>query len=148
MKIKLGPVEIEQDGLKDEVLYNEYKESPKTVEKYLDEKSKYFDLTIKNLIAGQTLKTIKNFIVSVASWVFFVAWSIYVFWESKDAFVWNEFSLETIFGVLLQALLILGICFLPVVLVEGFFKLASVISGRKKPVTENQETPKAKTGKK
>lgn len=32
MKIKLGPVEIEQDGLKDEVLYNEYKESPKTVE--------------------------------------------------------------------------------------------------------------------
>ena len=148
MKIKLGPVEIEQDGLKDEVLYNEYKESPKTVEKYLGEKSKYFDLTIKNLIAGKTLKTIKNFIISVASWVFFVAWSLYVFWESKDAFVWNEFSLETIFGVLLQALLILGICFLPVVLVEGFFKLTSVISGRKKPVTENQETPKAKTGKK
>ena len=148
MKIKLGPVEIEQDGLKDEVLYNEYKESPKTVEKYIGEKSKYFDLTIKNLVAGKTLKTIKNFIVSVASWVFFVAWSLYVFWESKDAFVWNEFSLETIFGVLLQSLLILGICFLPVVLVEGFFKLTSVISGRKKPVTENQETPKAKTGKK
>ena len=148
MKIKLGPVEIEQDGLKDEVLYNEYKESPKTVEKYIGEKSKYFDLTIKNLIAGKTLKTIKNFIISVASWIFFVAWSLYVFWESKDAFVWNEFSLETIFGVLLQSLLILGICFLPVVLVEGFFKLTSVISGRKKPVTENQETPKTKTGKK
>ena len=32
MRIKLGPVEIEQDPIKDDVLYNEYKESPKTVE--------------------------------------------------------------------------------------------------------------------
>ena len=37
MKIKLGPVEIEQDPIKDELLYNEYKESPKIVEKYLVE---------------------------------------------------------------------------------------------------------------
>ena len=37
MRIKLGPVEIEQDPIKDDLLYNEYKESPKTVEKYLEE---------------------------------------------------------------------------------------------------------------
>ena len=50
MKIKLGPVEIEQDSLKDEVLYSEFKKSPKEVEKYLAEKSKFFDLTLTDVI--------------------------------------------------------------------------------------------------
>ena len=125
MKIKIGPVEIEQDSLKDEILFNEYKQSPKDVEKYLVEKSKFFDLTLKNTIAGKTVKMIKNFIFSIASAVFFVGWSLYVFYISKDAFTWNEMNLETAISAFLQSLLILGICFLPLILINGYIALTT-----------------------
>ena len=46
MKFKIGPVEV---------LFAEYKKSPKNVEKYLAEKSKFIDLTLKNLLAGKTM---------------------------------------------------------------------------------------------
>ena len=125
MKIKIGPVEIEQDSLKDEILFNEYKQSPKDVEKYLVEKSKFFDLTLKNTIAGKTVKMIKNFIFSIASAVFFVGWSLYVFYISKDAFTWNEMNLETAISAFLQSLLILGICFLFLILINGYIALTT-----------------------
>ena len=125
MKIKIGPVEIEQDSLKDEILYNEYKKSPKDVEKYLVEKSKFFDLTLKNTIAGKTMKMIKNFIFSIASAVFFVGWSLYVFYVSKDAFEWKQMSMDTVVSATLQALFILCICFLPLILINGYIALTS-----------------------
>ena len=125
MKIKIGPVEIEQDSLKDEILYNEYKKSPKDVEKYLVEKSKFFDLTLKNTIAGKTMKMIKNFIFSIASAVFFVGWSLYVFYVSKDAFEWKQMSMDTVVSASLQALFILCICFLPLILINGYIALTS-----------------------
>ena len=125
MKIKIGPVEIEQDSLKDEILFNEYKQSPKDVEKYLVEKSKFFDLTLKNTIAGKTMKMIKNFIFSIASAVFFVGWSLYIFYISKDAFTWEQMNLQTAIFAVLQSLLILGICFLPLILINGFIALTS-----------------------
>ena len=125
MRIKIGPVEIEQDSIKDEILFNEYKESPKNVEKYLVEKSKFYDLTLKNLIAGKTMRMIKNFFISIAGTIFFVGWSLYVFYISKDSFVWKEMNLETALSVVLQALLIIGICFLPLGLLAGYIKLTS-----------------------
>ena len=131
MKIKIGPVEVEQDPIKDEVLFGHYKESPKEVEKYLDEKSKFLDLTIKNLIAGRTVKMIKDFIFSLVASVVFIGWSLYVFYVSKDAFVWEKLDLQTTFYILLQALLIIAICFLPVILIGGFIKLVSKLTERK-----------------
>ena len=131
MKIKIGPIEIEQDSLKDEILYSEYKKSPKDVEKYLVEKSKFFDLTLKNTIAGKTMKMIKNFVFSIASAVFFVGWSLYVFYVSKDAFVWKQMSMDTVVSATLQALLILCICFLPLILINGFIALSSVVFSKK-----------------
>lgn len=140
MKIKLGPVEIEQDPIKDELLYNEYKESPKIVEKYLVEKSKYFDLTLKNIIAGKTMKMIRDTVFSIAGSVAFVGWIIYVFYVSKDSFVWKEISPEATFLVVVQALLIIGICFLPVLLVVGCFTVKNKISASRKT-----ETPENKS---
>ena len=81
MKLKIGPVEIEQDSIKDEILFNEFKESPKEVEKYLLEKSKYFDLTLKNTIAGKTMKMITDFAMGLAGGIFFLGWSFYVFYS-------------------------------------------------------------------
>ena len=131
MKIKLGPVEIEQDSLKDEVLYSEFKKSPKEVEKYLAEKSKFFDLTLKNTLAGKTMKMIRSFIFSIGGLVFFVGWSLYVFYISKDAFVWDEMNLQTAILAILQSLLIIGICFLPLILVAGYVKIVNTINSKK-----------------
>ena len=131
MRIKLGPVEIEQDPIKDDVLYNEYKESPKTVEKYLAEKSKFLDLSLKNIIAGKTMKMIIDFVFTIAGGIAFVGWALYVFYISKDSFVWKEMSLETFFSVILQAILIIAICFLPVILVTGCFMLTKRIRSKK-----------------
>lgn len=132
MKIKIGPVELEQDPIKDEVLFNDYKESPKTVEKYLAEKSKYFDMTLKNILVGKTMRAVRNFLLSVAGTVFFVGWSLYVFYISKEHFVWKEPSLQNTINVILQALLILGICLFPVAFLGGFFKLSSKKANKEK----------------
>ena len=141
MKLKIGPVEIEQEAIKDEVLFNEFKESPKMVEKYLDEKSKYFDLALKNTIDGKTMKMIRDFALGLVGGVFFLGWSFYVFYESKDLINWNEISLETALEGLMIALLILFICFLPIILVGGFLKITSYFSVRKKKKAglENQK---------
>ena len=135
MKIKIGPVEIEQDSIKDEVLFAYYKESPKEVEKFLVEKSKFYDLTLKNIVAGKTMKMIRNFAFSIAGIVFFVGWSLYVFYASKDYFVWDKLSLDTAISVFLQAMLILGICLLPVGLIAIYMKL---VSRRNSKNTEKQ----------
>ena len=132
MKIKIGPVELEQDPIKDEVLFNDYKESPKTVEKYLAEKSKYFDMTLKNVLDGKTMRTFKNFLFFVLGTVFFVGWSLYVFYISKDHFVWKEPSLQNTINVFLQTFLILGVCLFPVVFLGGFFKLSSKKADKEK----------------
>ena len=142
MKIKIGPIEVEQDAIKDEVLYNEYKQSPKDVEKYLNVKSKVLDLTMKNVIAGKTMKMIFEFVFSIIGSVVFGAWSIFVFYTSKDAFVWKEMNLQTAFSVLLQALLIIFICFLPVILLGGFYKLYTFFAARNKVKKDEQETKK------
>ena len=141
MKLKIGPVEIEQEAIKDEVLFNEFKESPKMVEKYLDEKSKYFDLALKNTIDGKTMKMIRDFALGLVGGVFFLGWSFYVFYELKDLINWNEISLETALEGLMIALLILFICFLPIILVGGFLKITSYFSARKKKKAglENQK---------
>lgn len=131
MKIKLGPIEIEQESLSDELLLNEYKKSKEDVEKYLEEKSKYFDLTLKNIIGGKTVKMIKDFVLTIIGGVVFVGWSIYVFYISKDAFVWKEMNLETTFYILIQALLIIFICLLPVMLISGFLQIVNKISSLK-----------------
>ena len=131
MKIKLGPIEIEQESLSDELLLNEYKKSKEDVEEYLEEKSKYFDLTLKNIIGGKTVKIIKDFVLTIIGGVVFVGWSIYVFYISKDAFVWKEMNLETTFYILIQALLIIFICLLPVMLISGFLQIVNKISSLK-----------------
>lgn len=131
MKIKLGPIEIEQESLSDELLLNEYKKSKEDVEEYLEEKSKYFDLTLKNIIGGKTVKMIKDFVLTIIGGVVFVGWSIYVFYISKDAFVWKEMNLETTFYILIQALLIIFICLLPVMLISGFLQIVNKISSLK-----------------
>ena len=138
MRIKLGPVEIEQDPIKDDVLYNEYKESPKTVEKYLAEKSKFLDLSLKNIIAGKTMKMIIDFVFTIAGGIAFVGWALYVFYISKDSFVWKEMSLETFFSVILQAILIIVICFLPVILVTGCFMLTRRIRSKKEETQKDK----------
>ena len=138
MRIKLGPVEIEQDPIKDDVLYNEYKESPKTVEKYLAEKSKFLDLSLKNIIAGKTMKMIIDFVFTIAGGIAFVGWALYVFYISKDSFVWKEMSLETFFSVILQAILIIVICFLPVILVAGCFMLTRRIRSKKEETQKDK----------
>ena len=94
MKIKIGPIEIEQESVADNVLFEEYKKSEKDVTKYLEEKSKFFDLTLKNIIAGKTMKMIRDFIFTIIGGVVFIGWSIYVFYISKDSFVWNEMNLR------------------------------------------------------
>lgn len=127
MKIKLGPIEIEQESLSDEILLNEYKKSKKDVEKYLEEKSKYFDLTLKNIIGGKTVKMIKDFVFAIVGGVVFVGWTIYVLYISKDAFVWKEMNLETTFYILIQALLIIFVCLLPVMLISGFLQIVNKI---------------------
>lgn len=131
MKIKIGPIEVEQDALKDEVLFNEYKNSPKEFEKYLNEKSKFLDITLKNIIAGKTMKMIRDFVLTIVAGIVFTGWSLYVFYISKDSFVWKEMNLETAVSVALQSLLIIGICFLPVILVGGFIKITGLIAARK-----------------
>ena len=138
MRIKLGPVEIEQDPIKDDVLYNEYKESPKTVEKYLAEKSKFLDLSLKNIIAGKTMKMIIDFVFTIAGGIAFVGWALYVFYISKDSFVWKEMGLETFFSVILQAILIIVICFLPVILVAGCFMLTRRIRSKKEETQKDK----------
>lgn len=132
MKIKFGPVEFEQDALKDEILLEEYKKSPKEVEKYLKEKSKFYDETLKNIIAGKTMKTVRDFILSIAGVVFFTGWSLYVFFVSKDAIVWDEVNAGNAFSVILQAFFIILICFMPVILVAGLIKIVNIIASRKK----------------
>ena len=125
MKIKIGPVEVEQDSIKDEVLFDRYIKEPKEVQKYLAEKSKYLDLSLKHLLAGKTMKMIRDSAFALAAGIFFVGWSLYVFYVSKDSFAWEELTFESTVTFILQAFLILGICFLPVGLVTGFFKLLS-----------------------
>ena len=132
MKIKFGPVEFEQDALKDEILLEEYKKSPKEVEKYLKEKSKFYDETLKNIIAGKTMKTVRDFIFSIVGVVFFTGWSLYVFFVSKDAIVWDEVNAGNAFSVILQAFFIILICFMPVILIVGLIKTVNIIASRKK----------------
>ena len=79
---------------------------------------------------------IRNFIFSIAGTVFFVGWSIYVFYVSKDAFSWEEMNLQSAILAILQALLILTICFLPVMLIGGGIKVSTKINSKK---SENQE---------
>lgn len=129
MKIKIGPIEIEQESVADNVLFEEYKKSEKDVTKYLEEKSKFFDLTLKNIIAGKTMKMIRDFIFTIIGGVVFIGWSIYVFYISKDSFVWNEMNPETIIYVFLQSLLIIFVCLLPVMLISGFIKIVAKVSG-------------------
>ncbi len=131
MKLKIGPVEIEQDSIKDDILFNEFKESPKEVEKYLLEKSKYFDLTLKNTIAGKTMKMITDFVLGLAGGIFFLGWSFYVFYSSRDVFVWQEMNVSTAFSVFLESLMILFICLLPVILILSFLKILKYFSNRK-----------------
>ena len=131
MKIKIGSIEIEQESLSDEILFKEYEKSQKDVEGYLEEKSKFFDLTLKNIIAGKTMKMIRDFIFAIIGGVVFIGWSVYVFYVSKDAFVWNEMNLETIIYIFLQALLLIFICLLPVILISGFLKRSAQSSGNK-----------------
>jgi hypothetical protein len=131
MKLKIGPVEIEQDSIKDDILFNEFKESPKEVEKYLLEKSKYFDLTLKNTIAGKTMKMITDFALGLAGGIFFLGWSFYVFYSSRDVFVWQEMNVSTAFSVFLGSLMILFICLLPVILILSFLKILKYFSNRK-----------------
>lgn len=142
MKIKLGPVEIEQDPIKDELFFDEYKKSPKAVEKYLEEKSKLFDLSLKNIIAGRTTRLIMDAAFSIAGGVAFVGWIIYVFYVSKDSFVWEELGPQTVLSVLLQALLILFICFLPVILIGVGFLIRAKVKGSKKPEKNIKEEKK------
>ena len=132
MKIKFGPVEFEQDALKDEILLEEYKKSPKEVEKYLKEKSKFYDETLKNIIAGKTMKTVRDFIFSIVGVVFFTGWSLYVFFVSKDAIIWDKINVGNAFSVILQAFFIILICFMPVILIAGFLKIINIIASRKK----------------
>lgn len=142
MKIKIGPVEVEQDPIKDELLFPEYKESAKLVDRYLSEKGKVLDFTVKNLIAGKTVKMIRDFVITIVGGIIFTGWCLYVFWVSKDSFVWKEMSLHTVITVVLQALLIFFICFLPAGLVGGGLKTASKIkelSGKKKKKTDDEE---------
>ena len=131
MKIKLGPIEIEQESVSDEILLNEFKKSKKDVEEYLEEKSKFFDLTLKNIIGGKTVKMIKDFVFTIIGGIAFIGWSVYVFYISKDAFVWNEMDLGTIIYIFLQALLIIFICLLPVLLISGFLQIVNAISSHK-----------------
>ena len=131
MKIKIGPVEVEQDPIKDEVLYDKYKKDPKEVQKYLVEKSKYLDLSLKQLLAGKTMKMLRDSALAIAVGIFFIGWSLYIFYVSKDSFAWDELTLESTLIFILQAFLILGICFLPVGLVTGFFKFLSRRSAHK-----------------
>ena len=79
MKVKIGPVEIEQDSIKDEVLFEKYKKDPKHVQKYLEEKSKVFDLTLKHLIGGKTMKMVKDSAYAIITGIFFVGWSLYIY---------------------------------------------------------------------
>ena len=134
MKIRIGPVEVEQNPIQDETLFNEYKESPEVVEKYLVEKSKFLDLTLKNTIAGKTMKMIRDFFYTLVGSVAFIGWAVYVFYVSKDAFVWEEMSPETAISVFLQALLVIFICFLPVMIITGLVKAASKISSLRNKV--------------
>ena len=131
MKVKIGPVEIEQDAIKDEILYNEYKESPKTVEKYLAEKSKFYDMTLKHIIAGKTTKMVRDFIFTIAGGVLFTGWVLYVLYISRDAFVWKEISLNTAFTVIMEVLLMMVVCFMPAGLVGGCLKLFSMFNSRR-----------------
>ena len=146
MKLKIGPVEIEQDSIKDEILFNEFMESPKEVEKYLLEKSKYFDLTLKNTIAGKTMKMITDFAMGLAGGIFFLGWSFYVFYSLRDVFVWQEMNLSTAFSVLLESLMIIFICLLPVILIMGFMKIVKYYSNRKlmKELELEEQTKKEK----
>ena len=146
MKLKIGPVEIEQDSIKDEILFNEFKESPNEVEKYLLEKSKYFDLTLKNTIAGKTMKMITDFAMGLAGGIFFLGWSFYVFYSLRDVFVWQEMNLSTAFSVLLESLMIIFICLLPVILIMGFMKIVKYYSNRKlmKELELEEQTKKEK----
>lgn len=139
MKLKIGPVEIEQEAMKDDVLFNEFKESPKLVGKYLEEKSKYFDLALKNTIDGKTMKMIRDFALGLVGGVFFLGWSFYVFFESKDLFEWNGMTLGTALAGLMTALLVLFICFLPVILVGGFMKVAAYFSTKKKKNAKKED---------
>ncbi len=148
MKLKIGPIEIEQDSIKDDLLFNEYKKSPKEVEKYLLEKSKYFDLALKNTIAGKTMKTITDFALSLAGGVFFLAWSFYVFYSSRDLFVWKEMDLASAFFVLLEALLIIGICLLPVALSGGLTMLVRFFNNRKNMKLLEEEAKKMEAAEK
>ena len=142
MKIKLGPVEVEQDAIKDETLYEEYKKSPKEVEKYLAQRSKQLDLTLQSLITGKTVKAIRDFIFTIIGGIIFAAWSIYVFYVSKDAFVWKEMNFNTVVSVILQALLIIVICFLPAALVGGGLKTSEKIRNMQEKKKKQQSEDK------
>ncbi|MBP3891672.1 MAG: hypothetical protein J6D29_05815 [Solobacterium sp.] len=131
MKIKIGPVEVEQDEINDATLFDKYQESPKEVEKYLVEKSRFYDLTLRNIIAGRTTRMVRDAIFTIIGGVFFTGWSLYVFYISKDAFEWQGMTLTTAISILLQALLVMGICFLPVVLIGGFLKILKYFSSKK-----------------
>lgn len=128
MKLKIGPIEIDHDPIKDEVLFAAFKESPKDVDKYLAERSKFFDLALRNLIAGRTMRMIRDFIYTLFGGAVFIGWSIYVFFVSKDAFVWKELSLENVIYILLQAFLVIFVCLLPIILIGGFLKSASMLA--------------------
>ena len=77
------------------------------------------------------MKMIIDFVFTIAGGIAFVGWALYVFYISKDSFVWKEMSLETFFSVILQAILIIAICFLPVILVTGCFMLTKRIRSKK-----------------
>ena len=147
MKIKLGPIEVEQDVIKDESLFEVYKDSPKDVEKYFEEKSKILDLTLKNIIGGKTMKMIRDFVFTMIAGIAFIGWSGYVFYVSKEVFVWEELTVETAITLFLQALMIIFICFLPVIIVGGFFKLVGLFSNMRKTGKEEKEAKKANTKK-
>ena len=144
MKIKIGPIEVEQDVVKDEALFEVYKNSPKDVEKYFEEKSKILDLTLKNIIGGKTMKMIRDFVFTLIAGIAFIGWSGYVFYVSKEVFVWEELTIGTAITLFLQALMIIFICFLPVIIIGGFIKLFELFSNMRKAKKEEKETKEAK----
>ena len=74
------------------------------------------------------MKMIRDFIFTIIGGVAFIGWSAYVFYVSKDAFIWKETDLGGIIYILFQALLIIFICLLPVMLISGFIQAITKIS--------------------
>ena len=73
MKIKIGPVEVE-DNIDDEIFYKRFKEDEERTNKYLDMKSHYLDKAINNTLKGASVKTLWVYLEAICFAILYCFW--------------------------------------------------------------------------